>query len=267
MIIFRFELKNYMRTLWIWAISIIALLILFMAFFPVMAEDSQMMDKILENYPEELLKAFGMSEYVPMSTVSGYYAFLFAFVQLCMAVQSAYYGFNFLSVEERERTADFLFSKPVSRRRIFVEKYGAALMALLLTNIALWVGTYISIELFRGANTFEATHILILLASMPLFQLVFFSIGLIVTALTRKIGSVISYAMGVAFGLYMLNAIRSIVGGKFLGVLSPYYYFEPGYILSEGSLNLMWTLLAILIIGLATGIGYKRYVKRNIHAL
>lgn len=267
MTIYKFEMKNYLRTLWIWAISIIGLLILFMAFYPVMAEDSQMMDKILENYPEELLKAFGMSEYVPMSTIPGYFAFLFAFVQLCLAVQSAYYGFNFLSVEERELTADFLFSKPVSRTRIFVEKYGAALTAIAITNLALWVGSFISIELFKGSTGYAAGNLILLLLSVPVFQLVFFSVGLIVTTLSRKIGSVISYAMGLSFGLYMLNAIRSIVGGELLGIFSPYTYFEPGYIISEGTFNVRYTLIAVAIIMIATITGYRLYMKRNIHAL
>ncbi len=265
--ILKFELKGYFRTLWIWILSLFSLLFLYMAFFPIMSDDAQIMDKILENYPEELLKAFGMGGSISFATVLGFFTFTFVFVQLCIAIQSAYYGFNFLSVEERELTADFLYTKPVTRRSIFIQKYLAAVMALLLTDIAVWIGSFLAIETFRGDNTYEIYNLVILLASIPIFQLFFFSIGLIVTALSKKISSVISYAMAISFGLYILNAIRSIVGGDLLGMISPYYYFEPGYILTQGKLNFRLTMIAVAVILISNIIGYRLYLKRNIHSL
>ncbi len=265
--IYKFEIKGYFRTLWIWVLSLFALLFMYMAFYPIMSEDAMMMDKILQHYPEELLKAFGMGESISFATVLGYFTFTFVFVQLCLAVQSAYYGFNFLSVEERELTADFLYSKPVTRRSIFFQKYFAAATALLISDIAVWIGSFLAIEIFRGDNSYEINNLLILLASIPIFQVFFFSVGLIVTTLSKKISSVISYAMALSFGLYILNAIRSIVGGELLGMISPYYYFEPGYILMHGKLNLKLTMIAVTIILISNIIGYRLYLKRNIHSL
>lgn len=265
--IFKFELKGYFRTLWIWLISLFALLILFMSFYPVMSEDAAMMDKIFEHYPEELLKAFGMSGELSFATVFGYFTFTFVFVQLCLAVQSAYYGFNFISIEERELTADFLYSKPVTRKSVFMQKYLAAMTVLFMSDVVVWLGSFIAIEVFRGDNNYDLEHLLILLVSIPIFQLFFFSIGFVVTTLSRKINSVISYAMALSFGLYVLNAIRSIVGGELLGMISPYYYFEPGFILTQGKLNLRLTIICIAIILSTNIIGYWLYQKRNIRSL
>ena len=121
--IFTYELKMYRNSIIIWSISIAGLLVLFMGIYPSMAADAALMDMILENYPEAMLKAFGMAGSLSLSSVLGYFTFTFAFVQLCLAMQSSYYGFHFLSVEERELTADFLMSKPVSRRRIIISKF------------------------------------------------------------------------------------------------------------------------------------------------
>ncbi len=265
--IYRFELKGYFRTLWIWILSLIALLFMYMAFYPILSDDAMMMDKILEHYPEELLKAFGMGESISFATVLGYFTFTFVFVQLCLAVQSAYYGFNFLSIEERELTADFLYSKPVTRRSVFVQKYLAAFTALLLSNLAVWIGSFLAIEIFRGDNSYDLGNLVILLVSIPIFQLFFFSIGLVVTTLSKKISSVISYAMALSFGLYILNAIRSIVGGELLGMITPYYYFEPGHILTSGKLNLRLTMICVFVILISNSLGYRLYLKRNIHSL
>lgn len=264
--IFKFELRTYWKSFFLWSLGIIALQIIMMVFYPSMAQDAQIMDLILENYPEELLQAMGLGEQVSLATVLGYYTFVFVFVQLVIGVQSAYYGFQFLSVEEREHTADFLFAKPVTRRRILVEKYFAALSILLLTSLVVAASTFISIELFRDGRGYETGPLLMLLFSVPLFQLFFFSVGMLVTVMTKRIRSVISYALGFGFGLYVLNAFRSIVGGELLGIFTPYYHFEPSYILMEGSIPLERALISIGIIFSAHVVTYFAYLKRNIRA-
>lgn len=261
--IFKFELRTYWKSFFLWSLGIVALQIIMMLFYPTMAQDAQIMDLILENYPEELLQAMGLGEQVSLATVLGYYTFVFVFVQLIIGVQSAYYGFQFLSVEEREHTADFLFAKPVTRRRILVGKYLAALSILVLTSLVVTASTFLSIELFRDGRGYETGPLIMLLLSVPLFQLFFFSIGMLVTVSTKKIRSVISYALGFGFGLYVLNAFRSIVGGDLLGLLTPYYHFEPSYILMEGSIPMERAYISMVIILIAHVVTYFAYLKRN----
>lgn len=265
--IYIFEFKMYARSLWLWALALFALQIIFMAFYPAMAKDAAMIDLILEHYPKELLQAFGMGESVSLATVLGYYTFVFAFVQLCLAVQGAYYGFHFLSLEERELTADFLFSKPVTRTKILVSKYVAALTALVITHGAVIGSTFVAIALFRDGKSYELDKLLVLLASVPVFQLFFFSIGMLVTVLTTKIRNVLSYAMALAFGLHILNALRGIVGGRLLGIASPFYHFEPANIIETGGWAADRVWISVLVILCSTLISYKLYLKRNIHAL
>jgi len=264
--IYKFELKTYWKSFILWSLGIIVLQIIMMIFYPTMARDAQMMDLIMENYPEELLQAIGLGEHVSLATVLGYYTFVFVFVQLLVGVQSAYYGFQFLSVEEREHTADFLFTKPVTRSRILVEKYLAAFTILGLTTLVVTASTFVSIELFRDGSGYEVGPLVIQLLSVPLFQLFFFSIGMLVTVGTKRIRSVISYALGFGFGLYVLNAFRSIVGGEFLGFFTPYYHFESSYILMEGSMPMDRAIISISMILLAHIITYFAYLKRNIRA-
>jgi len=264
--IYKFEFKTYWKSFTLWSLGIIALQIIMMIFYPTMARDAQMMDLIMENYPEELLQAMGLGEHVSLATVLGYYTFVFVFVQLLIGVQSAYYGCHFLSIEEREHTADFLFAKPVTRRRILIEKYLAAFTILLLTSLVVTASTFISIELFSDGREYEIGPLILLLFTVPIFQLFFFSIGMLVTVGTKRIRSVISYALGFGFGLYVLNAFRSIVGGEFLGFFTPYYHFEPSYILMEGSIPVGRAIISISMILLAHGITYFAYLKRNIRA-
>jgi ABC-2 type transport system permease protein len=261
-----YEFIKYLRSLWIWILSIIVQLLVFMAFYPVLAEDAAILDLFLEHYPEELLKAFGMGGELSLATVAGYFAFSFALVQLILAVQSAYYGFHFMSVEERELTADFLYSKPVSRWRIMLAKYSAAMMALLLTNAGVWAGTFTALEWFRGDNAYELWPIISLLLTVPVFQMLFFSIGFLVTALTRKMPGVIGPSVGVALVLYIPNALRRIVGGELLGFISPYYHFDPNYILRAGQWDPALSALSVSIAIAANIAALILFLRRDIRS-
>jgi ABC-2 type transport system permease protein len=247
--------------------SIAALIFSFMALFPTFAKDVGIMEKILENYPEEMLKAFGMSSGLPLSSVLGFLVFVFAFVQLCLAIQASNYGFSILSVEERELTADYLLSKPVSRVQILNAKLGASVLAIMLTNLIMGISTISAIEFYKDGSTYEIDKVLSLLLLSFVFSLVFFSIGILVSVTFRKIKSVLSLSMALAFGTYILNAVRAIVGGSLLGLISPFYHFDASYILDKGAVDFSVAWLSFLVIILSFVAVYLRYPKRDIHSL
>lgn len=265
--IYRYELKKYVKSIITWSISIFLLVIMFMVFYPSFSGDVAMIDKLLENYPEELLKAFGMGGGLSLATILGYLVFVFAFVQLCLAIQAANYGFSMLSVEERELTADFLMSKPVTRTQIIVSKFLAAFTALTITNLVTWISIFISLELYSDGKAYEVDKIMLVLFSIMVFQLFFLSIGMVISVSVKKIRSVLSFSMALAFGLYVINAMRSIIGGEILGIISPYYHFEPGYILENGHYNLGMVAISVVIIIVSLTASYILYIRRNIHSL
>ena len=265
--IFRYEFKTYIKSILVWVLSISALTALFMGFYPSFAQDTETLEKIMDYYPEELLQAFGMSTGLPLSTVLGFFVFTYAFVQLCLAIQASNYGFSMLSVEERELTADFLMSKPVSRRKIFIAKICAALLALLITNAATWVASYFSLEAFNNGNPYAWDKVVVLLSTNAAFQLFFLSIGMLVSVLTKKIRSVLSYSMGLSFGMYMLNALSSIIDSDLLGLVSPFYHFDPGAILESGEIDGLLLWISIGVIGISFIATYILYNRRNIHSL
>ncbi len=265
--IFKYEFKTYYQSIFIWVISIAAITFMMFSFFPTFGADAGLMEKILENYPEEMLKAFGMSGGLPLSSVLGYSVFVFAFVQLFLAIQSSNYGFSILSIEEREFTADFLMSKPVSRISILSAKFFAALLALIITNIFVSIIMYAAIEMFKNGQTYEVSHLLILLSSMIIFQLFFLSIGMLVSVLTKRIRSVLAFSMGLSFGMYMINSIGAIIGGNIMTYISPFSHFEPGYILEHGKYDMSLVPISIIIILVSIVGTYVLYPRRDIHSL
>lgn len=265
--IFKYEFKMYHKSILIWAINLILVIFLMMVFYPTFASDIELVDKMLENYPEELLKAFGMSSTLSMATVLGYFSFVFAMVQLFIAIQAANYGFSILSVEEREFTADYLMSKPVSRVQILIAKFSAAFLTLLITNAVIWISTFASIELFRDGKSYDVDKLILLLSTIILFQLFFLTVGMAISVFVRRVRSVLSFSLALSFGTYILNTVRAIVGGDMFGYLSPFYHFDPIRILEKGALNGPMVTISCLFILVSTVATFVLYTKRDIYSL
>ena len=133
--VFRQELKMHLRSVITWSVAVAALILAFVSLFSSFAKQADQINQLMANYPKALLDAFGLNG-ADLSTVLGFFGFVFLFIQICLAIQAANYGFSLVSIEEREWTADFLLSKPVKRTHILTGKLFAALVGLTITNAA-----------------------------------------------------------------------------------------------------------------------------------
>lgn len=267
MTIFKHEFNMKKKSILIWSLALIGFLIFYMSFFPALSNDTASFDSLLSNYPEEILQALGIREGLSLGSLMGFFTLTFGMLQLAIAIQSSYYGFAILSEEERERTADFLLSKPVSRNNIYVSKFFAAFLSLILTAFSIGIGTFIALKLFNDGNQYQTDHILKLLLTIPIFQLFFLSVGMFLSLLFEKIRSVLSLSMSLAIGLYVINSVRGIIDSDLLGYISPFYYFEPGTILIDGVYDFKLVGIAIGVITFSLLSSYMLYNKRDIHSL
>lgn len=263
--IYKREVKLKMVSAGIWSLSIMGIMILFMSVFSAFAGSSEMIDMIMENYPKELLQAFGMSG-VDLGSVAGYFTMCMLFVQLALAVQASIYGFSILSEEERDMTADFLLTRPVTRTRVYLSKTLSALSALVVTWAFTWGSTFLSIEIFRNGKEYDTVLMVKMVAVIILFQLFFFSVSMLISVILKKIRSVLPYAMGLAFGMYMISSVGSIIGEETLGYITPFKYFEPNSLIINGKYDLLMLVICCSIIVVSLISSYILYIRRNIHS-
>ena len=263
--IYLYELKTKLKSVSIWSLSIAALILLFMALYQGFAADAALLNRMMSSFPRELLIAFGITD-MDMSTVLGFFGLLFVFTQICLAIQAANYGFSLVSVEETEWTADFLLSKPVGRTHIMTSKLLAALTALAITNIIVWISSFLFINIFRGEHELLVKPLVLLLLSMAVFQLFFLSVGMVISLLVKRIRNVTPYSMGLVFGLYMLNAFGGMIGEKSLEILSPFQHFAPSYIIKHAAWDMPLVMISVVIIIVSFVASYFLYARRNIAA-
>jgi len=264
--IFRHEFRSRLRSVIIWSLSVAAINFLFMSIFPVFADQADMMNQLLANFPPQLLAAFGMNN-INLAAVLGYYSFLFLFIQLCLAIQAGNYGFGLVSIEEAELTADFLLSKPVSRVQVLTSKLLAALSSLVITNLAVWATAFAAIEAFRGERGYDPATLALLIAGLLIFQVCFLSVGLIVSLLVKRVRSVTPYSLGLGFGAYVLNGFSGIFGDVKLEYITPFKHLDPAYIVNNGAFDTPLVLLNVAVSVVSVAVAYWLYTRRDIPAV
>jgi ABC-2 type transport system permease protein len=264
--IFRHEFQTHLRSVISWSVSVAALILVFFSIFPSFASSAATINELMANFPPELLEAFGMNG-LDMASVLGFFGLPFLFVQICIAIQAGSYGFGLVSIEESELTADFLITKPVSRVQILNSKLLSAFGSLLATDLVMWVSTLAGIALFGGDGEVEVGTLFLLLLSLPVFQLFFLSVGLLISLLVRRVRSVLPYALGLSFGMYVLSAFSGIGDVSALELVTPFKHFDPQYIVQHAAydLPLVWLNLAASAVSLAAV--YWLYLRRDIHAV
>lgn len=264
--IYLHELRSRLKSTLIWSVALTVLVTFFFSFFSLFAEQAALMNEFLSRYPQELRAALGFDR-MDMSTVLGYYTFIFLFAQLCLSIQAANYGFGLVSIEENELTADFLLSKPVSRAQVMTSKLLAALTGLTLTNALVWVSSFTAITLFRDNREYEPRTLVLLLLSIILFQLFFLSVGLVISLLVKRVRSVTPYALGLGFGMYVLAAFSGVLGDVALEMVTPFKHFDAAYIINEGAYNTPLVALNVAVSVVALAASYWLYLRRDIPAV
>ena len=245
-----------------WSLAVTALIVLYFSLFPSLARDAELLNDMMAQFPEELLMAFGMTG-IDLASVLGFYSFLFLFAQIMLAIQAANYGFSLVSVEERDLTADFLLAKPVGRTQIMTSKLLAAFSGLTITNAIVWISSFVAINLFKEGRTYDIKPLLLLLLSIVVFQLVFLTVGLLISLLVKKVRSVTPFSMALAFGTYVLSAFGSMLGESNLENITPFKQFEPNYIIQNAAYDPL-ALISVTAILVSLVGSYLLYTKRDI---
>jgi ABC-2 type transport system permease protein len=264
--IFRHEFRTNLRSVIIWSAAVAAIMIIFESLFSSFSKQADLVNQMMANFPPQLLTAFGLNG-VDLSTVLGFFAFLFLFVQICLAIQASNYGFSLVSVEEREWTADFLLTKSIKRTQVLSSKLLAVLCGLAITDVVVWAVSLGCISLFKGDKPYDSGSLLLLLASVIVFQLFFFFVGLAVSLMVKRIRSVMPYSMGLAFGMYALSAFGDMLGTSILEKITPFKHFDPNYIIQNGHYDLPLVLVSVAVVVISAAGGYILYTRRDIPAV
>jgi ABC-2 type transport system permease protein len=262
--IFLHELRAYRKSTIIWSLSLMIIVVLFMSFYPSFSEDAEGFKKIMEGYPEAIRNALGFN-LETFFTIIGFYSFPLSFITLCGAIQAMNLGTSIVSNEVREKTADFLLTKPVTRSTILTAKLMAVLTSIVITNIVYLLA---AMMVAFQVKTEDFSLKLFIMLSLTLFfiQLIFLAIGIIVSVIVPKIKSVLTVSLATVFAFYFLGMFSDTTGDNAKRYLSPFKYFDNTYIIKHSSYEATFLIVGAILIILAIAVSYFIYAKKDIHS-
>lgn len=260
MTLVKHELRQGRTAFLIWTAAIGFLLSVCIFLFPEMKGQMDSVNDVFASMGS-FTAAFGMDR-LNFGTLTGFYAVECGNVLgLGGAFYAALCAVGILGKEEKERTADFLLTHPVSRTRIITEKLIAVLIQITAMNIiiyALSVGSIAAVGEEIPWKEISLLHIAYYLLQLELAGICF---G--ISAFLRR-GSV-GIGLGIAAVMYFLNLIANISEtAEFLKYITPFGYCEGADIVSSG--NLDGAKLAVgAVIGISgIVIAYLKYTKKDI---
>ena len=261
MTLVKHELRQGKTSFFIWTASIGCLLAICVFLFPEMKGQMNGVNDMFASMGS-FTEAFGMDR-LNFGTLIGFYAVECGnILGLGGAFYAALCTVGILSKEEKDKTAEFLLTHPVSRKRIITEKLIAALIQITAMNIiiyALAVGSIAAVGEVIPLKEISLLHLAYYLLQLELGGICF---G--ISAFLRKGG--VGVGLGIAAMMYFLNLIANIADvAEFLKYITPYGYCEGADIVSNGGLDIILVAIGTVMGISGIIIAYLKYTKKDIH--
>ena len=256
------ELRQNFKSLCIWTASIAFMMMVCIMLFPEMKGEMDSVSSVFANMGG-FTAAFGMDK-LSFGEIMGFYGIECGNV---MGIGGGFFaalaGISVLSSEEKERTAEFLLTHPVSRFSVLTQKLISVLTQVVVLNIIVVAVSLISAAVVD--EHFEMKEFILLHTAYLIMQLEIACICFGISAFIKR-GS-IGIGLGLALMFYFMNIVCNISDqAEFLRYITPYAYSEASSIISESALDTGLIVIGILVGAAGAVVGYLKYLKKDIAA-
>ena len=176
---------------------------------------------------------------------------------------AAILGVSALAKEEKERTAEFLLTHPVSRRAVTAQKFGGMLLQILILNLAVLAVTFFAVLAVGERPQWD--RMLLLFLAYVLLQVEIGAICFGISAFVSDRG--VGIGLGVAVCFYFLNLIANLTEkAEFLSYVTPFGYADGADIIANGRISGGYLAVELCFGAAGTAAGFLRYRKKDIGA-
>lgn len=260
MTIFKHELRQGRSTLIIWTAAISFMLGICIVIYP---EMSTQMGDISAMFADmgSFSQAFGMDR-INFGEFLGFFGVECGNVLgLGGAFFAALLGISALAKEEKEHTAEFLLTHPVSRTRVITEKLCAVIAQIVILNLAVIAVTALSV-LIIGEEA-DIKTLAMLFSAFFLMQLEVAAVTFGISAFLRR-GS-LGIGLGLAAVFYFMNIVANLIDEtKFLKYITPFGYTESADIIADGALNGGYLAVGMALAAIGVILAFWKYGRKDI---
>jgi len=197
-------------------------------------------------------------------TPEGFLSVLSIYIYLPLSIYSGLLGAGLISKEEKNKTAEYLFTLPVSRKKVLTSKLISGLLYTVISNISVILSAYLIFGRFETSSRFNE-FLLNLSFGVFLTQLIFFSVGVGLASILKDYKKSGSMTIAVMLSTFMIAVLSNLVDeANFLRFFTPFRYFEVTAML-EGNFYPIYFILTGVIVFIGIGSLYLFYPKRDLY--
>ena len=255
-----FELKRNRLSLAVWTAAIALLLLVCLAIFPDMKGQVNELNTAFSSMGS-FTEAFGMDQ-LNFGELMGFYGLECGnILGIGGAFFAAYIGVNALAGEEKNRTAEYLLTHPVSRSRVVFEKLACVLCQILILNAVSMLTSLIAVRAI--GESLQMKEFLLLHAAYLLLQAEIAAVCFAVSAALRRSG--IGAGLGLAAVLYFLNLIANITeDAEWLKYITPFGYAEVADIITNAEIAPVPAAIGCLVTAAGIAAAFIIYDQKDI---
>lgn len=273
--IFNMEFKSNFAKMISWAIVLIILLGLMLAFYPFLAESqmNSLFNSVLESFNEPTRNILGFYEGMDIVNIGDYLALVYHYLAILIFVFAMQLGANSLAKEQSSGNIEYIYSNPISKSEIVTGKFTANILIYILFLILMALASFglvLGISSL-GSDTPQVTSFEIIEGIVKVFVgllgsgLVFMSIGFFFSAISKSSLHQDAVAALFVFLIVLLTIVGKVIGDAFAMVVSyfPNEAFRP-YSFVSANLNLFGLIANAVIFILMIVLTYSIYSNKEL---
>lgn len=262
MTLFFHELKRDRVKLLVWTAVIAGMLLISIVLYPQMTSQMNEMGDMFSEMGG-FSAAFNMDK-VNFGEYSGYFAVECGNVLgLGGGFFAALLGIAALAKEERERTAEFLLTHPVSRSYVVAQKLAAVVAEILILNLVVMLSAVVA-SVAIGQKVDGKTVTLVFVGYL-IMQIEIACILFGVSAFLK--GNGLGIGLGTAFVFYFMNILANLTdAAAFLRYITPFSYADGTMIVASGGIEAKYLIPGIVFAVTGVVIAFIRYCSKDIRA-
>jgi ABC-2 type transport system permease protein len=258
------ELKSHRKSLIFWCIGVFLMVVSGMAKYTGLSSSGESMNDLMADMPKSLQVIMGVGTF-DLNTASGFYGLLYIYLLLMATIHAAMLGATIIAKEERDKTSEFLFVKPISRAKIITAKLLAAFTNIVIFNLVTWISSAVIVGKYADGEAVNG-DIAVTMMGMFLLQLLFMVMGSAISSLKKRPKTAGSLAAGILLLTFVLSVAidlnESILALKYV---TPFKYFEAKNMMYGGGFETVFVVLAVTLFAVLTAVTYVFYKKRDLN--
>ena len=258
--IFLKELKRTRTGLIIWSFMVGLVALMGILEYPVLSQNLGLLEEALDLIPKAGQLVFGVYN-VNLIEPIGYFIVMYYWTGLIIFAHAVYTGASIVSKEFRNKTAEYLFTKPYPKSTIITAKMLAAFVNILTVGLTATVMSLLAMIPITSESAVYG-QVFAACAGMLVTQGVLLMLGLLCSALFKGYKAGVFSAFGALLCSYCLMFFVQYIDAPQLSFLSPLTFFSVSEVV-RGGLGLLYVLLSAVIISLCICFTQRLYAKKE----